>query len=105
MPESASAQSHLIVTSLRYQPLLPNVPLKAGFSVGAVLSSLTIREAVVLLPSLSLATAVFVMPVGAVFALTVSDAGVIVSIPTGSLAVHLTATSLLFQPLPLAEGT
>src|SRR3954447_19966224 len=49
-PDNASSQVQETVTGLVYQPLLPSVPSMIGVRVGGVLSTLTLTEAVAVLP-------------------------------------------------------
>ncbi len=102
MPDVASAQVKLTVTSLLFQPL----PFAAGerlpVMVGAVLSSLTVTEPVPLLPTRSAAVAVFSAVPSAV---TLSVAGVgplaIPEPPALSVALQVMETSVRYHPAVL----
>src|SRR4051812_20482732 len=61
-PDNASSQLQEAVTGLVYQPLLPCVPVMAGVTVGAVLSTLTVTVAVAVLPEPSVMVPVWSLP-------------------------------------------
>ena len=72
------------------------------FSIGAVLSILTVRLAVALLPAASVQVVLTICP--AVSAVSVTEVTVQVGVETASVAVKVTVTLLLFQPLALVVG-
>jgi hypothetical protein len=104
IPESASEQSRLTVTSLLFQPLAFGCGLRDAPIVGAVLSSLRATEPEPALPTRSAADAV--RTTLAVSAVTESLAGVgpAATPEPASVADHLTPTSALCQPAPFATG-
>ncbi len=104
MPDSASEQVSVTVTLLLFQPAELAAGAHVPPMVGAVLSSLTVTEPLPLLPNLSVAVAVLMMP--AVFTSTVSVAGV-GPVPTpepASVADQVTPTVALFQAAALGSG-
>src|SRR5438045_358702 len=102
MPETASLQVKVTVTSVLFQP----APLAAGVRLppiaGAVVSMLTVAGSVALLPALS--TAVpgtgWLAPAVA----TVVGAVQVAMPERASAQVKVTVTSVLFQPAPFAGG-
>src|SRR5712691_1531708 len=104
MPDSASEQVMLTVTLELFQPAAFAAGLRVAAIVGAVLSSLTVADPLLLLPSRSAAVAVFTVP--AVSAVTESVAGVGPE-PTpepASDADQLMFTLALFQPAAFSAG-
>jgi hypothetical protein len=104
IPEPASVQFQAIDTSLRYQPLLPAVPVTTGLSAGGVLSTLTVVDAVPLFPATSKHVALNgIEPSPEEVDEVVQSVG---SIEFGSAAIqfHVTVTSVLFQPAAFGAG-
>src|SRR6478735_9575028 len=103
-PESASDAVHATVTSLLYQPFALGAVVGVPESVGAALSML-MPLTVVLVELSALSTAV---PVTDWFAplveTTTGETGCVLMPERPSLAVKVTVTSVLFQPLALAVG-
>ena len=69
---------------------------------GAVLSILMVRLALALLPAASVQVVLTTCP--ALSAVSVTELTVQVGVETASVAVKLTVTLVLFQPLALAKG-
>ena len=104
IPDTVSEQVKFTVTGPSFQPAAFGAGNRDPVITGEPLSSLTVTEPVLVLPTASLATAALVTP--AVSALCTSAAGVgpLVTPEPPSVADHAIATSELFQPAGFGEG-
>jgi hypothetical protein len=106
MPDSASEHVKLTVTLPLFQPFAFGAGLREALMDGGVLSSLTVTDPLPAFPTLSVAVDVFATPPAGVFVCTASVAGVgPEAMPDpASVADHVIATSLLFQPAAFGVG-
>jgi hypothetical protein len=100
-----SLQTKLTATSVLFQPAAFGLGETEAWMVGATLSSLTTTEPLPLLPSWSVAVAVFVTPAVLPFWLSVAGLGPLATPdPEPSDALQVIVTLLLFQPAALGAG-
>src|SRR5207249_3354565 len=103
LPFGPSAQFHVTVMSVVFQPAALGAGDCVGLATGGVLSSLTVWDALPRLPALSLQVAVRVCTPSPLEVLLVVQLAA--STPAAaSVQFQVTVTSLVFQPAALAWG-